>query len=251
MDRQRLLRVFSILSYLAAQPSTLSRVSKDLGLPLSSAHDLLQALLDLDAVSLNQSVYALGPRAIGLSIEVQQSMSVVSVARRTLEQLASSTQLDVYLGIRAGSGVVYAARYAGSHTVNIDIPLGRRLYLHSTSVGKLFAAFDREMYGQLSKAPKPALTKHTQTTMQQLDANLRTIRAQQISISRGESYEGVIGVAAPVRDPNDQLVAAAHLSILEAVASPAAIQRAVSQLRDAARTIEAEFRRRVEKPSIY
>ena len=50
MDRQRLLRVFSILSYLSVKPSTLSEVSKSLGLPLSSSHDLLQALLELDAV---------------------------------------------------------------------------------------------------------------------------------------------------------------------------------------------------------
>jgi DNA-binding IclR family transcriptional regulator len=236
--------VFSLLSYLAVKPATLSQISKDLGLPLSSSHDLLQALLEIDAVSLQGKTYALGPRSVGLSIEVQNSMSVVSVSRRALEQVASTTQLDVYLAVRAGTGVVYVARYPGSQAVNIDIPLGRRLYLHSTSVGKLFAALDREIYERLASDPKPVLTSRTKTTLQQLEPNLRQIRAQQISISRGESLEGVVGVAVPVKDPANQIIAAAHLSIIEAVAPATVIQQAIGQLQSAARAVEDELRRR-------
>jgi DNA-binding IclR family transcriptional regulator len=253
MDRQRLRRVFSILSYLSVKPSTLSEVSKSLGLPLSSSHDLLQALLDLDAVSLEGRVYSLGPRSIGLAIKVQNSIGVIGLSRRVLEQLARDTQLDVYLAVRAGTSVVYVARYPGSQVVNIDIPLGQRLYLHSTAVGKLFAALDQELYERLVSDVKPALTPRTRTTMQQLEPNLRSIRAQQISISHGESVAGVVGVAVPVRDPSGQLIAAVHLSILEAGAPPARIESAIIELRAAAQAIELELRRRIcgSEPVIY
>jgi IclR family transcriptional regulator, acetate operon repressor len=243
MDRQRLLRVFSILSYLSVKPSTLSEVSKSLGLPLSSSHDLLQALLELDAVSLEGRVYSLGPRSIGLAITVQNSIGVVGLSRRFLEQLARDTQLDVYLAVRTGTSVVYAMRYPDSQVVNIDIPMGRRLFLHSTAVGKLFAALDPEIYERLVSDAKPALTPRTRTTMQQLDPNLSCIRSQQISISHGESVAGVVGVAVPVRDPSGQLIAAAHVSVLAAGAPPGKIKGAIVELRAAAQAIEVELRR--------
>jgi DNA-binding IclR family transcriptional regulator len=248
MDRQRLLRVFDILGYLAVKPATLSQISKDLSLPLSSSHDLLQAMLELDAVSLQGRTFSLGPRSIGLSISVLDSISAQRVARRRLEQLARDTQLDVYLAVRAGSGIVYVAHYSGSQAVNIQIPLGRRLYLHSTAVGKLFAAFDREMYQALIAEPKPPLTPRTRTTMEQLEPSLRSIRSKQVSVSHGESVPGIVGVAAPVRDADGQLIAAAHLSILEAAATPAKIHDAVVKLQEATQLIEQDIRRQVSGP---
>ena len=63
MDRLRLHRVFDVLAQLATNGSmTVTQLSRQLDLPLSSTHDLLKGLLATDAVSSVGKTYSLGPR---------------------------------------------------------------------------------------------------------------------------------------------------------------------------------------------
>lgn len=245
MDQQRLKRVFDIMELLATGPATVSGISKALEIPLSSSHDLLQAMLKLDAVSLRERQYSLGPRAISMSLAMVNSIRVQQIAKNHLGKLAREARLDCYLAVRTGSRVLYVSRFKGARAVDLDIPLGRALYLHSTSVGKLFAAFDSQVHQRMRKDPRPQLTLHTTTSMDRLELDLRRIRSAGISISRGESVPGIVGAAAPVRDPDGQLVAAAHMSIVQAAVPSDELRDAVAMLRKSTSDIEDELRQGV------
>lgn len=246
VDRLRLHRVFDVLGQLATGgPKTVTELSRQLDLPLSSTHDLLQGLLAADAVSAVGKTYSLGPRTIRLSVAVLDSVGVQRIARHHLEELAARVGLDVYLAVRTGTRILYVVRCAGIQAVNIDIPLGRSLFLHSTAVGKLFAAFQREVYQQMISQPRPALTSRTRTTVEQLDRELAGIRSRGVSISRGESVPGILGMAAPVWGANGELVAAVHVSALQGSLTPELLLGVTAEILQTAQVIETELTRAV------
>lgn len=215
MDRQRLARIFDVVQYLADEgPRTVTEIAKALHAPLSSTHDLLSAMVDTGLVHTTDKAYGLGPRAIRTAIAIMDSVAVPQLARRHLEELVHAIGFDVYLAMSSGSRVIYVSRFPGRQRVNLDLELGRSLLLHSTAVGKLFAAFDRHVYQAMLAKPRPAVTPATRTTPAELDQDLASIRAKHLSVSRGESIRGIVGLATPVFAPDGSLAAAVHVSAL-------------------------------------
>lgn len=242
MDRQRLVRIFDVLTHLADHgPCTVTELGSALGAPLSSTHDLLRAMVDARLVQVTEKSYTLGPRAIRTALSVTESVAVQRVARRHLEGLVDAIGFDVYLAMNTGSRVLYVSRYAGRQRVNLDIPLGRSLLLHSTAVGKLFAAFDRNVYQAMVDKPRPAVTSATRTSTADLDRDLAKIRDEHVSVSRGESLEGILGLATPVFGPDGALAAAVHVSTLRSSLSPGQVTPTVRHMLSTSDAIEREL----------
>jgi DNA-binding IclR family transcriptional regulator len=216
-NTDRYSRTFDVLELFVGHPDgmTVTEVSKRLGLPLSSTHNLLQRMVTAEVVTAAEGPrYSIGPRAVRLGIRIVDGLEVRAVSRRHLLELARTTGDDVYLAVPFGSRVAYVDRFAGSRPVSVDIRLGQSLHLHATSVGKLFAAHDRALRARLFARPRPRLTEHTLTGDDELETELRRITACDHAISRQEAIVGVVGIAVPVRDDHGTVVAAIHLSAL-------------------------------------
>jgi DNA-binding IclR family transcriptional regulator len=215
----RFSRVFDVLELLTGHPEgmTLTEVAKRLNLPTSSTHDLLQRMLTADVVVSNDALrYSVGPRAVRLSIRIVDSLELRSIARRHLQDLARETGEGVYLAVRIGRRVVYVERFPGNQPVSVDIRLGQSLFLHATSVGKLFAAHHPQLRRHLLTEPRPALTEHTIVEAGELERELDRIRKQGFAVSREEAIDGIVGLAVPVFDARHELIAAIHVSTLRA-----------------------------------
>ena len=223
MDRYRLRRVFDLGLMARRGPVTVTEARRSLDVPLSCTHDLVRALMAIDAGSPVAWGYTVGPRIVRLSCDITDSNWVPRHAQPHLKDLTQRTGLHVYLAARTGERVLYVARCPG-HRQIIDIPRGRRLPLHSTAVGKLYSAFDRDVHQQMLAGDRPALTPFTHTTPGAIEADLTVIRGRGVSISRGESVVGVLGVAAPVWDARGRLAAAVQVSALQASLSPAQLE---------------------------
>ncbi len=194
---------------------TVTEISKRLGLPLSSSHNLLQRMVTAEVVTATEDLrYSLGPRAVRLGIRVVDGLEVRALSRRHLLELARETEEDIYLAVPFGRRVAYVDRFPGSRPVSVDIRLGQSLYLHATSVGKLFAAHDRQLRRRLFSQDRPRLTEHTLTDQNELERELGRILHQDHAISREEAIIGVVGIAVPVRDDHGVVVAAIHISAL-------------------------------------
>jgi DNA-binding IclR family transcriptional regulator len=242
VDSQRLGRLFDVVDHLAEHgPTSVSQLSKRLGLPLSSTHDLLRAMVEAKALHLSGRLYGLGPRTIRTAINVLDSVAVRRVAARHLDLLAETTGYDVYLAVAAGTRVVYVSRHPGSQHVNLDIPLGRSLFLHSTAVGKLFAAYRPEIADAMLRKPRPALTPQTRTSPAELERDLAAIRKRGVSVSRGESLRGVLGLATPVRDQSGVVVAAVHVSALRTALPARELGALTTAMHETAAAVEAEL----------
>lgn len=241
-------RTFDVLELLVGHPDgmTVTEISKRLGLPLSSAHNLLQRMVTTEVVTATEELrYSIGPRAVRLGIRIVDGLEVRALSRRHLLELARDTGDDVYLAVPFGRRVAYVDRFPGTRPVSVDIRLGQSLYLHATSVGKLFAAHDKQLRRKMLSGQRPRLTAHTLTTEEDLGHELARIVQADHSISREEAIIGVVGIAVPIRDNHGTVVAAIHVSALSNRTAPeqdeedllAAARRAAQQIeRDLGRT---------------
>ncbi|MEV5384487.1 IclR family transcriptional regulator [Streptomyces sp. NPDC052721] len=216
MNPARIDRALAVLGYLAKhqEGSTLKRLSDDLGLPMSSAHDLLQTLVGLDVVKvLGQRTYALGPRAVILALSIVDSVDLRHVSRPYLADLCEEINENTYLAVRSGTGVVYADRHEAGQALSVVVKLGGQRPLHGSSVGKLMAAYNPELEQRLlDTAQLKQFTPRTLVDKEQLREEFREIRARSYSVSDGESVEGILGLATPIVDAVGIVNAAVHVS---------------------------------------
>ncbi|GGN62073.1 IclR family transcriptional regulator [Streptomyces albiflavescens] len=216
MNPARIDRALSILGYLAQHPEgcTLKSLCDGLSLPMSSAHDLLQALVELDAVSLlGQRTYTLGPRSVVLALSIVDSVDLRHVSRPYLADLCGEINENTYLAVRSGNTVMYADRHEAGQTLSVVIKLGGSRPLHSSAVGKLMAAYNPELEQRVLQASQlERFTPHTLVNRDALREEFERVRACGYSVSDGESVEGIVGLATPIVDAAGAVTAAVHVS---------------------------------------
>lgn len=213
MENDRLKRVLCVLNLLTTEgPQSVTHVSNQLELPMSSTHDLLKAMVLAGMLQSTISGYEIGPSTVKLTYEVQKRFHGTEIAAPELKLLVERVGFDVYLAVRTGNQVSYSSHFRGTRGVNIDIPLGLPLYRHATAAGKLFAALDHEIRREVLGSPRKQLTPRTRTDVQVLARDFQSIAQRGISISNEEAVSGVIGMATPIRLPDGKLFAVAHIS---------------------------------------
>lgn len=239
-------RTFDVLELLVGHPNgmTVTEIGTRLNLPISSSHNLIQRMVASEVVTVTEDLrYAVGLRAVRLGIRIVDGLEVRSLSRRYLLDLARATGDDVYLAVPFRQRVAYVDRFAGTGPVSVEIRLGQSLYLHATSVGKLFAAHDPMLRRRLFAKERPKLTAHTLTTKTDLERELTRIVEAGYSVSREEAIVGVVGFAVPVYAGNGELVAAIHISALTNRLTNADEQQVLSSAQAAAGRIERDLGR--------
>lgn len=244
----RFSRPFDVLELLAGHPGgmTLTEVSSRLKLPTSSTHNVLHRMVSSELIIVTGDLqYSLGPRAVRMGFRIVDSLEVQvrMVARRHLQELARDTGEHVYLAVVLGRRVVYVDRVLGTRAVGVDIRLGQSLFLHATSVGKLFAAHHEQLHRRLLAEPRPRLTDRTLVEPAEIEAELQRIRETGYSVSSEEAISGVVGYAAPVTDARGVLVAAIHISALRSQVSPEREDSLLAAASATAASIEKELGR--------
>jgi DNA-binding IclR family transcriptional regulator len=253
LGKDRYARTFDVLELLVGHPAgmTVTEISKRLGLPISSCHNLLQRMVATEVVNLTDELrYSLGARAVRLGIRIVDGLEVRAIARRHLVELARTTGEDVYLAVKLGRRVTYVDRVPGSRPVTVEIRLGQSLYLHATSVGKLFAAYEDQLRRRMLSGARPVLTEHTVTDAAQLERELDRIGEQGFAVSREEAVDGVVGLAVPICDAGGNLVAAIHISALRAQVTPEQERGLLEAAAATAAAVERELGRAPSAPSV-
>ena len=173
-------------------------------------------------------------RAFGLLERVATATG--PVALQDLGETVNLTMLD-------GSAVVYLARVETEWPLRMPLQPGSHVPLHCTASGKLLlallpAARRRRIVDELAL---PRFTDHTITDRRALDAELASIRRDDLSTDNEEYLAGLVCVAVPVAASDGRNVACV------AVHAPVArmpLDRALTHvpaLRDAAAALGATF----------
>jgi DNA-binding IclR family transcriptional regulator len=147
--------------------------------------------------------YALGAAVLGLGLAALGQMDVRRIARPLMQALAEHTHGSVNLGVRDQLGMVYIDTYrqAASYTVQLDV--GSRVPLASSSMGRawLAAAPERVRRAVLDelRAAEPARFAELRRG---IELALRSYEERGFCLSVGEWRREVNAVAAPLPAPD-------------------------------------------------
>ena len=177
-----------------------SDIARRLGIAKSTAHRLLQTLvsrgfIEQDAQS---GQYRLGLHLYELGQLAQARNALRHAALPTLRQVAHATGLTVNFAVPEGGDVVFVERIENPDGVRILGHFGRRLPAHTTSSGKIIAAFNQAAYEARIAAGFPPRASGTVRTRQDWDLAVATARRAGYAASHSESFEGTSSVAVPL-----------------------------------------------------
>lgn len=187
---------------------TLAQIVRRTGLPRSSAHRMLERLVQLRWLRRSGRDYELGMRLVELgSLAVHQDR-LHRAAIPMLHELHAATGLVVHLAVLDGSDVVYMEKVGNRLTAAIPTRIGGRQPAHCAAVGKAILAFAGEHDHDATAATAlPRRTKYSISTLAQLRAEMNKVRSHGVAFDREESLPGFGCVAAPIGDPGEAVAA--------------------------------------------
>ncbi|WP_425312103.1 IclR family transcriptional regulator [Mycobacterium asiaticum] len=183
---------------------TLAQIVRRTGLPRSSAHRMLERLVQLRWLRRSGRDYELGMRLVELgSLAVHQDR-LVRAAKPLLGELHRATGLVVHLAVLDGADVLYLDKIGDRMIAAIPTRVGGRQPAHCAAVGKAMLAYqdNREPVDLTTRK-----TKYSIATAAQLTAELAKIRSHGFAFDREESLLGFGCVAAPIGGPGEAVAA--------------------------------------------
>ena len=183
---------------------TLAQIVRRTGLPRSSAHRMLDRLVQLRWLRRSGRDYELGMRLVELgSLAVHQDR-LVRAAGPLLAELHRATGLVVHLAVLDGADVVYLEKVGDRMVGGLPSRVGARMPAHCTAVGKAILAYSDEDTAVDLQARK---TKYSIASSSQLALELAKVRAHGVAFEREESLPGFGCVAAPIGNPGEAVAA--------------------------------------------
>jgi IclR family acetate operon transcriptional repressor len=190
------------------KPLTLTQVSTLTGMPLTTTQRLLQSLVAEGFLARTDTSYRLGLDLIGWAEAARRGVSLVSIARPSMETLRDVSGETVTLLVREGLRRVCVELVPSRHAVSQNVVPGEVHPLQAGAPSKVLLAWDPETTRQLlDKGLKPL----TGTTIVDPVAFLRELNlvvAQGYAESHGENVDGVASISAPIFDASGKVAAA-------------------------------------------
>ena len=243
----RALMILDILSE-ADDGMSLTSISEKIELPKSTVHGLITTLKDRGYVEQREEDdhYKLGSRLFELGSKVARSYDIRDAARASMKRLNNEYGETVHLGAEDNGEILYLEKFSADSLVSIISEVGIRLPMHCSGLGKVLLAqkSSAELKRFISQKGLPALTSKTITTKAKLEKELATIREQGYAIDNGEITEGLICVAAPIKDSNGKVRYAISVSGQLRDLHGKRLERLTADVVKAADEISAQMRRR-------
>jgi len=194
-----------------------SELAKALASPKSSTSALVSTMAEQGLLRrTNTGRYKLGWRLIALSQVLLSTTDFRLEARPVMELLIARFGETVHLATLEGGQVIYVDKLQGTRAIQVSVTgVGSQLPAHCSGVGKVILAHRpwEEVRQILATRGMAALTSHTITTADSLQAELLRVAAQGYAYDMEEAVEELCCVAAPIRDHRGDVVAAMSLSV--------------------------------------
>ena len=206
-------RVLDILELLTKlrRGLSLTEIGRDLAIPLSSLHSLMNTLMVKGYIVRDDasSVYQVSSKLTQLATSHAQR-DLVDIADPVMIELGHLTGETTSLAILQDNVIVFIHKRSSRDLLQFVNPVGTRLPAHATGLGKAMLAYlpDEDIdrlypYEQLEK-----LTPATISSRTELKRTLQKARLHEYAFDDRESHEGVWAVASAIRNRAGYPVAA-------------------------------------------
>jgi IclR family transcriptional regulator, KDG regulon repressor len=226
---------------------TNSEISRKLGIPKSSASYILRTLerrgyLRRDVES---GRYRLGLKILSLGGDAQANLDIADVALPFMRALVEKIHMTVHLAVLDQGEAVYIEKVEAPGFFKVNTWVGRRMFLHSTSVGKCLLAWlpKQEVEGLVKQQGLKKRTPKTITTMTKLFADLEHTKNEGYAVDDEENSLGARCLGAPVFDVAGNVVAALGASGTLTQVDEASMPRIAEALKETARRISRQMNR--------
>ena len=208
-----LARAFRLLEIVveAESPLAIAELAGRAGIPKPTVHRLVNHLI-AEGLLRSDTVHrglVPGPRFAGLFCKAHAASWAGGPIRALMEALVAETRETCNLGVLDRDAVLYIELVECDWPIRIQLSTGSRVPLHATAIGKLLMAhLPTAARRQLSASiPLTALTANTLTDADALERAFTEIRRWGYALNNAENIDGVIGLAVPVKSPDDRVVA--------------------------------------------
>lgn len=192
-------------------PMSLRDLAEAADLPKSTASRLLTALERHGLVHQTGERGKLepGPAILRFAHRGGVERHLVELAQPALDAVSHASHETVNLSVPTPNGVDHLAQVDGSHFLGAGQWVGRRVDYHCTANGKVFLAFGSAALppGRLTR-----MTAHTMVSRATLDRQLDAVRREGFATTIDELEVGLSALAAPVRGPTGEVIAALSIS---------------------------------------
>lgn len=204
-----------IRSFSASAPQqTLSDVAARTGLTRAGARRILLTLQTLGYLESDGRLFRLTPRILDLGFAYLSSIPIWNLAEPMMEALTDRVRESCSAAVLDGLDVVYVLRVHTHKIISTNLAVGSRLPAFWTSMGRVLLAAlpEDELHTRLAAVPRHAHTPYTALDDATLLARIGQARQQGWCLVDQELEEGLISIAAPLKNASGQVIAALNIS---------------------------------------
>lgn len=217
---QAVTRALVLLEILAREDRaiSLSELAKKAQLKPATTHRLLTTMMNRGFIEQDpvSSHYRLGIKTFEIGNAALNVNDLRTISRPFLKSLAQQTNETTNLAILDGAEVVYIDQLESTNIVIVKMfaRVGSRGPAYCTGTGKILLADlpEEELKKRLAQVEFIKFTEHTITDIDELIKALNQIRKQGYALDFSERDEGVICIAAPIRNFEKRVQAAISVS---------------------------------------
>ena len=230
----------SIIEVFDAEHSrlTASQAGQRCGLTRTAARRHLLTLVHLGYVGTDGKLFWLQPRVLRLGQAYLESARLPRAVQPYLQRVTAGTGEVAYVGVLDQDELVYIARSGMHRQMNTGYMLGSRVQAHVTAAGLCLLAWmdATACTAWLASHPLRPYTSHTLVDQAELLAHLQRVRQQGWALSEQQLEMNYRGIAVPLYDHTDKLVAAMSVTMpMNNEASADAVKRVLPVLQETAR----------------
>ncbi len=192
-----------------------AELSRRAGLSEACAHRLMKTLEEIGAVVRNtRGSYRPGMVLASLSKNVAIGDLVQATSRDALADLAARMKGIVHVGVLENGMVTYAAKVGGPICIPIPSKVGAQQEAYCCALGKVLVAGldDDQLEEFLHDGKFIALTPQTITGVREMRLEIEAVRQCGYAVDDREVFQTICCIAAPIRDPSGQTIAAISLT---------------------------------------
>ena len=242
-------KAFAVLEMLSETRDgmALPAIAAALKAPKSSVHCILLTLERCGYLLRSESTrkYTISLQLVSLAGRALRGLAVQEKAAPHLYWVSRATNCTAHLAVLDQGEAVLLAKVEAPGSFRLATWVGRRMELHCTALGKVLIAAlpDEELDSLLGQRILSRHNEHTITSVQQLRAEIETVRAQGYAADNEEDEIGLRCLAVPVLDSSGRTVAAISISGTTTQINEASRPEVVANLQKAAGMISSSFGR--------
>ena len=211
---QSIAKAFSLLNYFTTDHPDwgVRELAKELGANQSTTYRIMATLESLGVLKKDPVTdrYSLGLKLFELGHRVPIQEALISRIHPVLSSVAEEITETVHLGILREEKVFMIDKVESKNGLKLNSQIGTYSPVHCTGLGKVLLAFQPAL-GQnefLRNTQFTPFTNKTITDLKEFEKALKAIRVKGYAIDREEKELGLICVAVPVFNTNNELIAA-------------------------------------------